>query len=585
MRGLAVTLVALGGWWGVLTGVARAEGVTFAKPALYTVGSNPVDIAVGDLNRDGRLDLVTADNSGDSVSVLLGRGDGTFTQRGPYSVPGSGPGAVAIGDFTGDGKPDVAMLTLGDPKEVAVFPGKGDGTLGAASPHSPTLNAYGLALATADINHDGHPDIIAATSTGTGDIEVFLSNGDGTFTAKPSLTVPNVTSLAVGDVNGDHIPDIVAGADNGLVVLLGNGNGTFGAAHGYSSTTPVGWVTLGDFNGDGHQDVALATNAGAPAIGIALGVGNGALNDPVMNGIASTYDQVAAGDMFSNGRLDPVAVSHHDNKLSVFYGNGDGSLSTEADTSVTTPWSVAIGDFNRDGNPDVAVADGNDGQVLVYLSTPPAATVSTASLGFAARQLGSGPLSKAVTLTNVESIKAALPDVRVSHLQVSGPAARDFTVTGCSAPVLGGHACQLTVAFRPTAVGSRTATLTVTDNAAGRTQTVSLRGTGRAPTCSVKPPTLTRTAIMQRRLPISAQCSGPARLSLRLVIAGQGKQLISGITMSFVKPGTVTGAITFSRPAARLLTHSPHPRATLHVAEVVAAKVVRTSTMSVVVKR
>jgi len=222
-------------------------------------------VALGDVNGDGKLDLVTANEGSNTVTVLLGNGDGTFASAAgsPVAV-GSFPYSMTVGDMNGDGKLDVATVNSGS-NNVTVLLGNGDGTFMPAA-GNPVVGANSVFAALGDLNGDGKLDLVTV-NYGANSVTVLLGNGNGTFTAAAGSPVtvafaPN--SVAVGDVNGDGKLDLVVtnGDSNTLTVLLGNGDGTFTAASG--SPVPVGSgphsVALGDIDGDGKLDLVVANS-------------------------------------------------------------------------------------------------------------------------------------------------------------------------------------------------------------------------------------------------------------------------------------------------------------------------------------
>ena len=209
----------------------------------------------GDVNGDGKPDLAVANSGSDTVSILLGNGDGTFAAALNYGV-GSFPRSVALGDINGDGKLDVAVANLGFVRgSVSILLGNGDGTLGAAINYPLGSNTRSIAIG--DFNRDGKLDL-ALTNDASNTFSILLGDGKGTFgTPTNYVTGAIPSSVAVGDFNRDSIPDLAV-ANEGpstVSIFLGIGDGTFGAATSY----PVGGdspfsVVVGDFGGKDNND-------------------------------------------------------------------------------------------------------------------------------------------------------------------------------------------------------------------------------------------------------------------------------------------------------------------------------------------
>src|SRR5439155_4548775 len=248
----------------------------FTAARTFQAGSYPFFVAVGEVNSDGKLDVVTANAYSDNVSVLLGRGDGTFQTAVNYNS-GRYPQFVAIGDFNGDGKSDLAVANTGSypnftDGSVSILLGNGDGTFQKAVNYD--AGPYPASVAVGDFNGDGNPDLAVANvvwydqSTGTstnGGVSLLFGKGDGTFKATVKLGAGRAPhSVAVNDFNGDGKEDIaVANVNSGDVsVLLGNGDGTFQTAVNYALGNYPYAVAVGDFNGDAKPDLAVATGGG-----------------------------------------------------------------------------------------------------------------------------------------------------------------------------------------------------------------------------------------------------------------------------------------------------------------------------------
>jgi hypothetical protein len=422
---------------------SQGPPVHFAKPVLSSSGGFLADsVAIADLNGDGHLDLVVA-NVGMTgfgqegvVSVLLGNGDGTFQAPVGYDSGGIGAQFVVIADVNGDGYPDLVVANscessadcnyLGDTGlgGVGVLLGNGDGTFQAPVRYSSGGgNAY--AVAVADLNGDGYPDLVVANwcesssvcSLGTGlegGVSVLLGNGDGTFQAPVSYDSGgfNAASVAVADLNGDGHPDVVvANAGSGWVsVLLGNGDGTLQAAVDYSSGAALPWaVAIADFNSDGKPDLAVG---GGRAVSVLLGNGDGTFQAPVSYDTGGVSYSVAIGDLNGDAKLDVVAVG---SGAGVLVGNGDGTFQPY---HLRQPGgdSVAIGDANGDGKLDLVVARScertgkncTNGAVGVALNNLTASTTTAVT-----SSLNPSQVSQTVTFTATISSNPPIPNQEV----------------------------------------------------------------------------------------------------------------------------------------------------------------------------
>jgi VCBS repeat protein len=354
----------------VLFEVTNPNGVSFSSAPPLPAGSGPKPVATGDFNGDGKVDLVVANESSDNVSVFLSNGDGTFQAAVDYSV-GSQPFSIAVGDFNGDGKLDLVVVNnLSD--SVSVLLGKGDGTFqpamtsGAGS--TPTSVAVG------DFNGDGNLDLVVVNNLGAG---VLLGKGDGTFQPPVNYAVGSgISSVAVGDFNGDGKLDLVVGdfmaPNSNISVLLGNGDGTFQTPSSDVIGITPSSIAVGDFNGDGKLDVAVAggrCKTGCPILQVLLGNGDGTFQ-PVrsfFNPTQNVANSVTIGDFNGDGKLDAF-VTYNGPTFSVFQGVGTGSFADAGDHSLGLNYvgPVVIGDFNGDGKLDLAVASETGVIILLH---------------------------------------------------------------------------------------------------------------------------------------------------------------------------------------------------------------------------
>jgi hypothetical protein len=293
---------------------------TFRPAVSYPAGVNPFSIAVGDFNGDGKADLVVADDSTPNLSVLLGNGDGTFHAPVPYTAGANGT-FLAVGDFNGDGNADLVIAGQQD-KTIRILLGNGDGSF---RPGATYLTTYSLsAVAIGDFNADGKTDL-AIGDAGALRVGILLGNGDGTFQSVVDYALADPSwSIAAADLNGDGKTDLAIATLWGVSVLLGNGDGTFQAPTNYASQSyPASFVTIADFNGDGIPDVAVSSQFGdSSGIGMMLFLGNGdgTLQAPFSYALATLSGNLGVGDFNGDGRVDVAVIGGYGNGMSVLLG-------------------------------------------------------------------------------------------------------------------------------------------------------------------------------------------------------------------------------------------------------------------------
>jgi hypothetical protein len=281
--------------------------VTLTGGTGYAVGTDPLAVSTADLNGDGKLDLVLANASDNTLSVLLGNGDGTFQTQMTYAV-GANPNALAIADFNGDGRLDLAVTNTNS-NTVSVLLGNGDGTFRQQVQYATGMGPYGIAAA--DVNGDDKLDLLV-TNSSDNTISVLLGKGDGTFRAAVNYAAgEDPLSVTVGDFNRDGKLDLgVANFvynnydRNFVTVLLGNGDGTFSTPTSYTSDCG-GFVTAADFNGDGTLDLA---EAGSGGLCLFRGNGDGTFQGYKLYFVPTTATWIGAADFNADGKLD-VALS------------------------------------------------------------------------------------------------------------------------------------------------------------------------------------------------------------------------------------------------------------------------------------
>jgi hypothetical protein len=279
-------------------------GGRFRPGASYPLGADPAElarpgvVAIADVNGDGKQDLVATNEDADMVAVLLNRGDGTFRPRVAYPTGRTtfvDNMSLAVGDLNGDGKPDLVTANT-YAKRVYVLLNKGDGTFGPSIAYPTGSPPFDVAIG--DLNRDGRPDIVA--TDGRDHIAVMLNRGDGLFaTRKDFATAGLPYSIVVADFNADGRLDVATGngldVRRGVSVLLNQGNGNLGAHHDFAG----GATAAVDLNGDGKVDLASG------GVFANLGHGNGTFSPELLYG-PDNGAAVAFGDLNRDGRPDVV---------------------------------------------------------------------------------------------------------------------------------------------------------------------------------------------------------------------------------------------------------------------------------------
>ncbi len=354
-----------------LSGAHATEcaAVSFAPKMDFATGVLPTDLAIADLNGDGRLDLAVASSGSDSISVLLGNGDGTFAPRNDSAV-GDTPVAVEIGHIDSDSQLDLVVANRNSSNSITLLLGQGAGTfVPAASPSESFGDARGLCLA--DLNGDGRSDLVVTHGVPHG-FSVLLGNGDATFgpsTRYGTFSAPH-GACSVAEVSGDGRQDVLVAWDGQVWVHLGNGDGTVQGAIILEQGDGIMSIAVGDVNEDQRPDV-VGADEGFDQILVWLGNGDGTFGGATSIGTGRGPHAVAMADLDNDGHLD-LAVTSAVSIVSVFLGSGVGTFGSRTDfVTGLSPLALAIADLNADGRLDLAVANRNSNTVSILLNSTP----------------------------------------------------------------------------------------------------------------------------------------------------------------------------------------------------------------------
>jgi hypothetical protein len=490
-----------------------ASTVGFAVRPEFVPGS----VVSGDFNNDGILDVAVGQTDSStfagSISIYLGRGDGTFSA--PVVTSSTvAPLRLVTADINGDGNLDLFVSRpLDDDFSVYtnMFFGNGDGTLTQQAGY-----VNGTFEAAGDWNGDGKVDLIV----GDGELEgglsvsiVYLGDGKGGFTVSQGEIGNNVAghptgNPAIGDFNGDGRLDLGFPGSQ-LAVALGNGDGTFQDPVYYQPSPGGNAVAAADINGDGKLD--LITDG----LSVLLGNGDGTFTNFCGVNLGIRPQDIGIGDFNGDGKLDAVIsgvdlATGSSQTIQILLGKGDGTfqlpVSFPAGGSLGASQSLAIGDFNGDGRLDL-VLGGAISSISTMLLLQDSVNVSPNSLAFGDQGTGTISAPLAVTVTNVGT-----STLNIQSISFTGSS--NFAETdNCSGGVAAGSSCSIMVTFSPTTKGLKVGRMIVKYQGLGSPAVVALDGTGvNPPTVSLTPPILT----------FPTQLSGTASLAQTVTLTNTG---------------------------------------------------------------
>lgn len=382
---IAVLSVPASGGGTALIFPGRGDG-TFQSAISSSAAASgyPFYLVAADFNGDGKQDLAISvlppGSSAGSVAVLLGKGDGTFAAPVNYTV-GLAPATIVAADFTGDGITDVAVLDAqtGITNKVWILPGKGNGTFGTAVSTATGTNSGSLSYA--DLKHDGTLDLLIADQLASSMV-LMLGNGGGTFHAPQRyLSGAQNTALTIVPL-GDGNSAILAfdNASGGINYFFADTSGVLLSPPVQSIGLAPAAIAAGDVNGDGQPDIAI-TDSESNNLYVLLSKGKGTFGNPAAYPLPSTPGPLALADLNNDGALDAIVATS--GGLAVLLGSTTGSLSSAQSFSTGGSFnSVTVADFNGDGKLDAASASGANGSVSVFLGTGTGGFQAPAQISF-----------------------------------------------------------------------------------------------------------------------------------------------------------------------------------------------------------
>lgn len=430
----------------VFTSLGNGDGTFQAPTSVALSGEVGSNVVIADVNGDGLLDIVDNDFNTNQVTVYLATSGNTYASAATYTDPnGNNACSMAVGDINGDGKPEIVTANCSSTgNDITVYV-NGGGTFQngvdynaamAGGTNSSAVYVEGESIAIADLNGDGRGDIVS-TNYGSSDVTILFGNSDGTLT-EPTFGYaiggyePWAPAI-VADFNGDGFADVVVpDYQYSLAYLKGYGDGTFRSAlnyyaePGYSPNSVNSYgVASGDFNGDGYADFVVGNycnNSCSNPLGVTVFLSNpdGSYQPGVTLGGSSTMIFVAVADFNGDGKLDIAATDYNAGTVQLFNGDGTGNFTPGQtfNTGGSEPYGLWVADFNKDGHPDLAIANYGSPNITILLNDSagqgnfqapiPLPLSSGVWFGVAIADLGNGNLDIVAPLWNGSAVAVLL---------------------------------------------------------------------------------------------------------------------------------------------------------------------------------
>lgn len=342
-------------------------GLSFVQSEIRA-GAGEAELAIADLDDDGRPDVVVSSSSDETITILRGSGYGNLSAADPQAAAGERPTHLLVEDLDDDGSQEI--LIANHETDYLTLLSESGGTWTRSRLEAPVGPHPHFVVAT-DLNQDGHLDILVDDRQAEG---VLVLQGDGSLRFRERGGGVDVggdpyLGFVVTDINGDGLLDVITPNPDVVGLAFGHGNGEFSRPTSYDTGFAPSAVAACDVNGDSYPDLIAASGESGRKIAIALNDGSGAFLPHFEHSTVRGLKKLATGDVNADGHCDVLVVSWNGG-TTLFLGGSDGieSASISVDGN---PWGIALDDLNGDGLDDLLIADGQTDRIQVYLSQSP----------------------------------------------------------------------------------------------------------------------------------------------------------------------------------------------------------------------